>query len=810
VTEGLPSGTVTFLFTDIEGSTRLLSELGDEYATALAEHRRVVREAVARHGGVEVDTQGDAFFVAFARASDAVAAAAEAQAALSLPVRMGLHTGEPQLTKSGYIGLDVHQAARICAVGHGGQVLVSQQTFDLVGADTRDLGPHRLKDLGEPVRLYQLGDGEFPPLRSLNASNLPTQQSPLVGRDEELAAAVAFLRDGARLLTLTGPGGTGKTRLALQVAAEVSGDFEDGVVWVPLASLRDPDLVVPAIEQAVESKRSLAEYLRGKSMLLVLDNFEQVIDAAAALVAPLSEAPDARLLVTSRSPLRLDSEQEFPVPPLADTHASELFVERARKIRPDFEPPKAVPEICARLDNLPLAIELAAARVRALEPEAILERLDRRLPLLTGGARDRPARQQTLRNAIEWSYELLNAAERQAFMRLAVFAGGFTLDAAERVCGVDLGLLESLVEKSLVRYEPDRFSMLETIREYAAETLEESRDADETRLRHAEYFVTLAERATEQLAGPAQEDSLALFDTERDNLSAACAWGLDGSAVLLGLRVCTARAGYFFQRDAPLEAGRWFELALERLAEAPSHLQAQLLRQAGSHAFFMGDTPKARQLLERSLALARELDDATGRARTLILLANVSDLETATGLREEAVGLLVEAGDSRRVANALHHLGETLRDRGAFERARQVLTDSETLSRELGDKRLAAATRHSLADLALDEGHFDHAREVYAAVLGEARRFESKLLGKACLGGLAATAAAEGEEERAARLWGAMERLESDLGMKMIDSERRRYEAFVVPACERFPELVAAGRAMDFQEVVEYGLTFDA
>ena len=399
-----------------------------------------------RHGGVEVDTQGDSFFVAFPSASGALTAAAAAQRALAdsvLQARIGVHTGEPQLTDEGYVGLDVHRAARICAAGHGGQILLSQATRELVDVEVLDLGSHRLKDLGEPVRLFQLGAGDFPPLRSLNRTNLPVQPTPFLGREAELEAVLALLRDGTRLLTLTGPGGTGKTRLAVQAAAELAHDFPDGVVLVPLAPVRDPELVLPTIEQTIGASDPLSEYLRNRSTLLVLDNFEQVAEAAVTLADVLAASPGTRLLVTSRAPLHLEGEQEFPVPPLPDPHAVQLFVDRARSVRPDFRPSRAVLEICRRLDNLPLAIELAAARVRVLETESIVDRLDRRLHLLTGGARDRPERQQTLRAAIEWSYDLLESVERDAFALLAVFCGGWTAEAAEHSCNISLDLLES-------------------------------------------------------------------------------------------------------------------------------------------------------------------------------------------------------------------------------------------------------------------------------------------------------------------------------------------------------------------------------
>ena len=439
----LPTGTVTFLFTDIEGSTRLLGELGgDGYADALAEHRRVLRDAVAAHAGVEVDTQGDAFFIAFARASDAVSAAAAAQDALAagpVKARMGIHTGEPVVTDEGYVGMDVHRAARVMAAGHGGQVLISSAARDLLDErfTLRDLGPHRLKDLSAPQHLFQLGEGEFPPLKTLHQTNLPVQPTPLIGRQVELEQASALLREN-RLVTLVGPGGSGKTRLALQLAADAVEDFEDGVFWVPLQAVADPKLVETTIAQTVGASDGVAEFLRGRKTLLLLDNLEHLLDAAPALGELLRETSGVRLLATSREPLKLGGEQRFPVEPLPDTDAVTLFVERARAVDPDFAPSPAVLEICHRLDGLPLALELAAARVSVLSPEDLLSRLDRSLPLLTRGARDAPERQRTLRGTIEWSYELCSAEEQQLFGRLGIFPGSFALEAAEAVCDAAL------------------------------------------------------------------------------------------------------------------------------------------------------------------------------------------------------------------------------------------------------------------------------------------------------------------------------------------------------------------------------------
>jgi predicted ATPase len=505
----LPDGTVTLLFTDIAGSTALLNELGDCYAETLAEHRRLLRAAFERHGGVEVDAQGDAFFAAFGKASDALAAAVDAQATVApgpVRVRIGIHTGEPQLTDDGYVGIDVHRAARIAAAGHGGQILLSQATRELVdSAGLRDVGEHRLKDVGA-VRLYQVGDDEFPPLGTLSQTNLPLPPTPLVGREREVAELLHLLRvEGRRLLTITGPGGMGKTRLAAEAAGELITEFEHGVWFVDLSHVRDSELVEPTIAATLGATGELVDHLRSRELLLVLDNLEQVVDVAPELGRLLEACAGLVLLCTSREPLHLRAEREYPLQPLVDTTAIELFLQRAQAADPSFESDEALlGELCLRLERMPLAIELAAARVKILSPEQLLDRLGRRLPVLTGGARDAPARQRTLRGTIEWSYELLTEDDRSLFARLAVFAGGWTFEAAEDVCGADLDALQSLADKSLVRLEDDRFRMLETIREYAVEQLEKSGEAKGLRERHADFYVELAERAEPELRGPDQ------------------------------------------------------------------------------------------------------------------------------------------------------------------------------------------------------------------------------------------------------------------------------------------------------------------
>jgi predicted ATPase/class 3 adenylate cyclase len=525
----LPTGTVTLLFADVEQSTALLLRLGPKrYGAALAEYQRVVRHAVESNGGVQVDAEGDGFFAAFATAEQAISGAAQAQEALAergLRVRMGMHTGNPLVVDGRYRGIDVHQAARIAAAGHGRQVLLSDATRDLVDVSVpvRDLGRHRLKDLGEPVRLYQLGEGDFPPPRGLDSTNLPVQPTPLIGRERELQEARRLLVTH-RIVTLTGPGGSGKTRVALQLAANAVEDFPDGVVWVPLQALRDSDLVLPTIARALGAGERSGGGAGDARLLLVLDNFEQLLDAAPRVANLAAELPHLKLLITSRQPLHVSGEYEYPVLPLLDREALTLFVERATAVKPDFVDDGAVLDICRRLDCLPLALELAAARVKVLSAAELLKRLDRRLPILTGGAQDWPERQRTLRATIAWSYDLLTADEQRLFDRLAVFAGGCTLKAAETVCDADLDSVAGLVDKSLLRREDDRYSMLDTLGEYALERLQDRGEEDEFRQRHAEYYLEQARSVERLIRSPRAAGALDRLERDHANLRLALRW----------------------------------------------------------------------------------------------------------------------------------------------------------------------------------------------------------------------------------------------------------------------------------------------
>jgi predicted ATPase len=720
----LPSGTVTFLFTDVEGSTKLLHELGaEEYAQALAEHRRALRNAFASHGGVEVDTQGDAFFFAFPTAPGALSAAASALEGLAptpIRVRMGLHTGTPHLAEEGYVGEDVHLGARIAAAGHGGQVLVSKETRELVDADLTDLGEHRLKDFAEPVWIFQLGSEDFPPLKTISNTNLPRPASSFVGRDRELAEIAALLRDGTRLLTLTGPGGSGKTRLAIEAASELIPAFKSGVFWVGLATVRDPTLVTETVAQMLGAQDGLADHIGQRELLLLLDNLEQVVEAAPGLATLVETCPNLRLLVTSRELLRVQGEVGFEVPPLAEPEAVELFCARS-----GLEPDETIAELCRRLDSLPLAVELAAARTNVLSPAQILERLAQRLDLLKGG-RDAEARQQTLRAAIAWSHELLTEHEQRLFARLAVFAGGCTLDAAEQITEADLDALQSLVDKSLVRVrEGSRFWMLETIREYALEQLEESGEAERLRRRHAEHFLKLAEE-TEPLAREVDAATLDRLEEEADNLRAALDW-LEGSGeTQLVLQLAAALDDFWGVKGYLAEGRRRLEAAVAA-DETPTAARAKALNAAGDMAIGHGDSAAARLRAGEALALNRQLGHTWGIAVSLFILGHAAaddeDYETARQHWEESERLFREAGDSFQALMTTRMLAWAYAELGDSHRARGLMQDVLQEARAAQDKHVEV---HALESLAIDaalEGRIEDA----TSLLGEAWKLNRDL-----------------------------------------------------------------------------------
>jgi predicted ATPase len=758
----LPSGTVTFLFTDVEGSTQLLHELGGEaYAEALAEHRRVLRDAFAAHGGVEVDTQGDAFFVAFPSAPGALAAAAEAKHALGqsrIRVRMGIHTGRPHLGEEGYVGADVHLGARIAAAGHGGQVLLSKETRALTGNGVTDLGEHRLKDFAEPVPIFQLGSERFPPLKTISNTNLPRPASSFLGREREVEEVAALLQNGARLLTLTGPGGSGKTRLAIEAAGELVPEFKAGVFWIGLADLRDPALVTETMATTLGAHDGLTEHVGERELLLVLDNLEQVVEAAPELASLVEACANLRLLVTSRELLRVRGEIEYPVLPLDERNAVNLFCDRARAA-----PDGAVRELCRALDNLPLAIELAAARTSVLSPAQILERLSQRLDLLRGG-RDADPRQQTLRATIEWSYGLLARDEQRLFRRLAVFRGGCTLEAAEQVAQADLDTLQSLVDKNLLRHGEERFWMLETIREYAAERLAEGEDDDALRDRHLTHFLTIAERAYDERRAAMAKWS-AVLDAERDNMRAALDWALP-RAPESGVRLAGAVAYLWLLQGHGREAR-------ERLAAALGQYESRdWVRARGlTHLADLEDPGDAALAhVDEALSIWWELGDRLGEALALEARGWThlygGDYAPARQAFEESLALLREGGAPElESAGVLAGLCQLYVSAGEIERAEPMARQLYELGERHGNPDTQGDALHYLADCPLLAGDYAEAERRYLRALGHARSSGILVSCQAELLGVAMSAAGLGDYARAVRLAAAARAHREALGL---------------------------------------------
>ena len=701
----LPTSTVTFLFTDVEGSSELLRELGAEaYADALAEHRRVVREACAAQGGVEVDTQGDAFFVAFPSAPGAASAAQAITDALErgrISLRIGLHTGTPLVTDEGYVGNDVHFAARVAASGHGGQILLSSSVRELVdGLPVTDLGEHRLKDIEGAVSIYQLGEQTFPPLKTISNTNLPRPASSFVGRERELADVLARFERGTRLLTLTGPGGSGKTRLAVEAATTLVPLYKAGVFWVGLASLRESSLVTETIAQTLGATDDLDTHIGDRAMLLLLDNLEQVIEAAPGLSGLLQACPNLTLLCTSRELLRVQGEVEYQVPPLASAEAVDLFCERS-----ELEPSEEIAELCAGLDSLPLAVELAAARTKALTPTQILDRLSDRLDLLKGG-RDADARQQTLRATIAWSYDLLSEEEQRAFRSLSVFAGGCTLEAAEAVAEASIDMLQSLVEKSLLRFTNERYWMLETVREYAADTLA---DAQELRRRHARFYTEVAVAFELALQGSGQAPSWTRLSEEYQNVRGALAWACGtGGDAHIALELVRALRRFWWQRGAFREGELWCRSALAVSAEEPPADRARAIRALSNMALGAGDPDTSLALLDECFQVARAERDADLELGVLIdrviVYQDLGYMRLASQTSGEAIELARALGDASAVATASLNLGYLLLFEGDHSRAAELFHVALDTIREIEGEQAAAVPLGNLAIVALREG----------------------------------------------------------------------------------------------------------
>jgi len=805
VVSGQPSGTVTLVFTDVEGSTRLLRELGrDAYRDALAAHRRVVREAFVRHAGYEVDYEGDAFFYAFPSASGAVAAVSEAMERLAggpIRIRVGIHTGQPLLDPPKYVGIDVHLAARVMSVGYGGQVLLSKSTRDLVAVDARDLGEHRLKDLDDPVWLYQVGDGEFPPLRSLNNTNLPTPASSFLGREAELEEADDLL-GSCRMLTVSGPGGAGKTRFAIELASRQLPLFPNGAFWVPLVALREPALVLETIGQTLGARDGLVAHIGTRRMLLLLDNFEQVVEAAPELARLLTACANVTLLVTSRELLRVEGEVEFSLPPLAQHEAVALFCERARLDRS-----AGIEQLCDRLDGLPLAIELAAARMTVYTPEQLLGRLAQRLDLLRGG-RDAHARQRTLRATIQWSYDLLEGDEAALLRRLAVFAGGWTLEAAEEMAAASADALQSLVEKSLVRHGSDRFWMLETIREFALEQLEATGEAAAARAGYCGWMLRLAEGAGDALEGVAQQEWLSRLHAEHANLREVLTIALDAGEGELGLWILTALERYWFIR--PGEAMAWFDRALELRGRVPPALAADALRVGGTTAWFYGEPQLTLERCREGLAIYRQLGDESGIAKSYSRmgppLISAGRLEEAAGVLDKAVALHRRLGQEEELALALHISGFLNVQRGDLKTAAELLEASIELDRKLSDLQPVADSLLGLAEISIKTKDFERAAGRAREALEVAWPMRDLIRVGMCFGVLAVALAGLTDEHSAAVFWGAGDRLDAELGQTQWRLDKAEMQDQLSPAVLADVEGLAAGRALDTIKAVELAL----
>jgi predicted ATPase/class 3 adenylate cyclase len=898
----LPTGTVTFLFTDIEASTRLAGQLGTQrWGEVLTQHAAIIRGAAREHGGVIVRTEGDSFFLAFRSARDAVATAADAQRALvrqswahgaTVKVRIGMHTGENAMpgtpeNAADYVGYDVHHAARVSAAGHGGQVLISSATRVLVGdqlpegVTVRGLGEHRLKDLSEPDELFQLViDGlpdTFPALRTLSsvANNLPVQLTTFIGRRKELAEARALL-DRTRLLTLVGPGGTGKSRLSLELAAQVLDRFPDGVWQVRLAPISDPDLLGSAIAQAlglvVPPKVAPIDHvvadLKGKEALLVLDNFEQIVAAAPEVGRILSECSRVKAIVTTRIVLRIAGEQEYPVPPLtlpdpehvpdveelSRAEAIQLFVERARAAQPDFmltsENARSVVGIVAQVDGLPLAIELAAARVKILPPQALLERLASGLGILQSSARDVPARQQTLRGAIAWSYDLLDPGLRRLFQRLSVFRGGAALQQIERVCGpaaeVDREVLDGvaeLVDHSLLRRvasaaEP-RFVMLETIREYARETLDESAEATAIDLRHAQAYLALAQELAAGLFGAKQKELLDRFDLEQGNLRVAldicthtscadretceCApteHKADDVRVEVSLRLVSALWRYW-QMRGHLQEGRQRSERVLSLPGADQHGEAFLsaLEAFGGVTYWLGDFEATKSTYERRLALARSTGDERALANALydmsfVYLVPSAELDTGEQLLQESLAIFKRLGDRVGEAKVLWGLGILFMGRRRWDEAGELLPRIVAAFREADNRFGLGWALHNVGVLAVRTGKLQEARAPLTEGL-ELFRAAGDLSGVVLLLlDFAELAAAQGQTERSLRIYGAATELAKSSGTQLGDVMREENAVFALSTRALLEEtdtalrdrLVAEGAALSKDDAIALAL----
>jgi predicted ATPase/class 3 adenylate cyclase len=813
-----PTGTVTLLFTDVQGSTRLLGRLGPQrYADALGLHRRLLREAFERYEGYEVDHDGDSFFVAFAQATAAVAAASEAQEALAradwpdgeaFPVRIGIHTGEAKADPPKYVGLDVHLAARIMAAGHGGQVLLSQATRSLVDTPAADLGEHTLKDFDEPVRLFQLGGRRFPPLMTIANTNLVRPPMSFVARTDELAEVLTLLRSDAPLVTLTGPGGTGKTRLALEAALASIGDWPNGVWFVPLAPVTDEALVEPTIAGAVGASGELREELRSRRLLLVLDNLEQLPAAPPIVAELLAACPDMRVLGTSRTRLNLSIEQEYPVSTLPPADAAELFVQRARLRKPRFQQDDSVLEIARRLDGLPLALELAAARIKVLTPAQILERLGRNLDVLGGGPADAPERQRTLWATIDWSHALLDDDEQALFRTLGVFAGSFDLEAAEAVGGGDLDTLASLVDKSLLRPAGEgRFAMLHVLREYARGRLEAAGEMRSASLAHVVHYLRLVERTEPELRTSRHMEAIDRLEADQANFVRAIEWAVENEREL-ALDLFGRLRHFWWDRGR-----EGWVLAQRVLAKAPARptpAHAAALHAASGLAWAYGDLEQAVSLDEQALEIYEQLDDPVRSANALVFLGTLYQAVGRPDGREtleRGLARLQAAGDEYGATIAMGNLSHLALEDGEFATAALLSEQAAARAREHGFELIEAMATCNQAVALIHEDDPRAGATALSALRLCARTNLHLWIGN-CLFVVAAAIATK-EPRRAAVLLGASDaELQS---ARTAPAEKAVYENATIAAraalgATAFEESIEEGRVLGRDAAVELAL----
>jgi predicted ATPase/class 3 adenylate cyclase len=862
----LPSGTVTFLFTDIEGSTRLWENETEAMRDALARHDALVRESVERAAGHVFKTVGDAACAVFADAPDALAAALDAQRRLAseawptsipLKVRMAIHSGAAEGRDRDYFGPPLNRVARLLAAAHGGQTILSQATFALCrsappSASLRDLGLHRLKDLAQPERVYELRHPdfphEFPAIRSLSThpNNLPQEITTFVGRRRE-QAAIDDLLARTRLVTLAGVGGSGKTRLALQVAGDALHRFPDGAWLVELGALTESTRVVQAIADVLGQKErggetpeaTLVAYLADKRMLVVLDNCEHLLVACALLADTIvRQCPSVTVLATSREPLGIAGEQTFSVPPLSlprhgatDSarsivafESAQLFVDRARLARNEFELTEecvpALASLCRRLDGIPLAIELAAARVRLLSLPEIERRLDQRFRLLTGGSRAAMPRHQTLRALIDWSYELLDASERALLQTLSVFVGGWTLEAAEAVHGGDvLELHASLCDKNLVVAErgdgPSRYRLLETVSEYARERLLDAGRTSAVRERHRDHYLSVAESTAPKLVGAEQAEWLQRLDLERDNLRAALEWSMADPVPVKGLRLCGALQRFWWTRGHLREGREWCTRFLDMTdADDATAETARAANAAGVIAQHQADYDAAWALQQRALAIRTALGDREAMASSLNNLGTVRylqcDLASAREYYGRSIALSREIGDDRGLAGSLYNLGIVARDEGNLAEARALIEEQHEIAERIGDRSYVANSLLFLATIAVDQDDLTAARRFHAANLAIRREQGDRRSIAYSFEGLASLAAKAGEPLQAARAWGIAARLRDEIGAPLPPSDRAGYDALVREGLAAaaddaaFHEAWRQGLAMGLDEAIAY------